>query len=146
MSGALFCTYIITACESIVTSLTFLFYIFSWTKTLCPHRHTCVYVLQMSTTRRQVMMESPRALGRLELTPGSGAVGVSPTTRLSGGHSAKETCGQRPLGPQGPARLNGCIPLSHQVAGHKYGVDTVGKYLPTLPLQLFFIIETDTEM
>nr|XP_040032595.1 inositol polyphosphate multikinase [Gasterosteus aculeatus aculeatus] len=80
----------------------------------------------MSTTRRQVMMESPRALGRLELTPGSGAVGVSPTTRLSGGHSAKETCGQRPLGPQGPARLNGCIPLSHQVAGHKYGVDTVG--------------------
>ncbi|KAL6094775.1 ipmk [Pungitius sinensis] len=80
----------------------------------------------MSTTRRQVMMESPRALERLELTPGPGAVAVSPTTRLSGGHPAKETCGQRPPGPQDPARLNGCIPLSHQVAGHKYGVDTVG--------------------
>ncbi|XP_037610368.1 inositol polyphosphate multikinase [Sebastes umbrosus] len=80
----------------------------------------------MSTTQRQVMMESSLALGRLELTPGSGAVGVSLTPRLSGGHPAKEKCGQRPLGPQGPAHLNGCVPLSHQVAGHKFGVDTVG--------------------
>ncbi|XP_029312072.1 inositol polyphosphate multikinase isoform X2 [Cottoperca gobio] len=66
------------------------------------------------------------ALGRLELTPSSGAVGVTLTPRLSGGHTAKEKCGQRPLGPQGQAHLNGCVPLSHQVAGHKYGVDTVG--------------------
>ncbi|XP_031694117.1 inositol polyphosphate multikinase-like isoform X1 [Anarrhichthys ocellatus] len=80
----------------------------------------------MSTSHRQVMMESSLALGRLELTPSSGAVGVSLTPRLTGGHPAKETCGQRPLGPQGPAHLNGCVPLSHQVAGHKYGVDTVG--------------------
>ncbi|XP_034415058.1 inositol polyphosphate multikinase [Cyclopterus lumpus] len=80
----------------------------------------------MSTTQRQVMMESSLALGRLELTPGSGAVGVSLSPRLSAGHPAKETCGQRPLGPQSPAHLNGCVPLSHQVAGHKYGVDTVG--------------------
>ncbi|XP_068439653.1 inositol polyphosphate multikinase [Clinocottus analis] len=80
----------------------------------------------MSTTQRQVMMESSLALGRLELTPGSGAVGVSLTPRLSGGYPAKEACGQRPLGPPCQAHLNGCVPLSHQVAGHKYGVDTVG--------------------
>ncbi|XP_070707886.1 inositol polyphosphate multikinase [Pempheris klunzingeri] len=61
------------------------------------------------------MMESSLALGRLELTP-----------RLSGGAPAKEKCGQRPPGPQGQAHLNGCVPLSHQVAGHKYGVDKVG--------------------
>ena len=73
------------------------------------------------------MMESSLTLGRLELTPSSGAVGVNLTPRLSGGHLAKETCGQRPLGPQGQAHLNGCVPLSHQVAGHKYGVDTVGE-------------------
>lgn len=72
------------------------------------------------------MMESSLALGRLELTPSSAAVGVSLTPRLSG-TPAKEKCGQRLLGPQGQAHLNGCVPLSHQVAGHKYGVDKVGK-------------------
>ncbi|XP_051273113.1 inositol polyphosphate multikinase [Dicentrarchus labrax] len=80
----------------------------------------------MSTTQRQVMMESSLALGRLELTPSSAAVGVSRTPRLSGGPPAKEKCGQRQLGPLGPAHLNGCVPLSHQVAGHKFGVDKVG--------------------
>uniref|UniRef100_A0A668AUZ7 Kinase n=1 Tax=Myripristis murdjan TaxID=586833 RepID=A0A668AUZ7_9TELE len=50
-------------------------------------------------------MESSLALGRLELTPSPAA---------------------RPVGPQAPAHLNGCVPLSHQVAGHKYGVDKVG--------------------
>ncbi|CAJ1080461.1 inositol polyphosphate multikinase [Xyrichtys novacula] len=80
----------------------------------------------MSTTQRQVMMESSLALGRLELTPSSAAVGVSLAPRLSGGPPAKEKCGQRQLGPQGQAHLNGCVPLSHQVAGHKYGVDKVG--------------------
>ncbi|XP_066519965.1 inositol polyphosphate multikinase [Hoplias malabaricus] len=29
-------------------------------------------------------------------------------------------------GPGSGPRLNGCVPLSHQVAGHKYGVDKVG--------------------
>uniref|UniRef100_A0A8D0A7Z4 Kinase n=1 Tax=Sander lucioperca TaxID=283035 RepID=A0A8D0A7Z4_SANLU len=71
-------------------------------------------------------MESSLGLGRLELTPSSGAGGVSLTPRLSGGHPAKDKCGQLPLGPQVQAHLNGCVPLSHQVAGHKYGVDTVG--------------------
>ncbi|XP_041818965.1 inositol polyphosphate multikinase isoform X1 [Chelmon rostratus] len=80
----------------------------------------------MSTTQRQVLMESSLALGRLELTPGSPAGGVSLTPRLCGGPPAKEKCGQRPQGPQGQAHLNGCVPLSHQVAGHKYGVDKVG--------------------
>ncbi|GAA6226514.1 inositol polyphosphate multikinase [Lates japonicus] len=80
----------------------------------------------MSTTQHQVMMESSLALGRLELTPGSAAVGVNLTPRLPGAPPAKEKSGQRPLGPQGQAHLNGCVPLSHQVAGHKYGVDKVG--------------------
>uniref|UniRef100_A0A4W6EK79 Kinase n=1 Tax=Lates calcarifer TaxID=8187 RepID=A0A4W6EK79_LATCA len=80
----------------------------------------------MSTTQHQVMMESSLALGRLELTPGSAAVGVNLTPRLPGAPLAKEKSGQRPLGPQGQAILNGCVPLSHQVAGHKYGVDKVG--------------------
>uniref|UniRef100_A0A3B4XUA9 Kinase n=1 Tax=Seriola lalandi dorsalis TaxID=1841481 RepID=A0A3B4XUA9_SERLL len=71
-------------------------------------------------------MESSLALGRLELTPSTAAVGVNLTPRLSGGPPAKEKSGQRPLGPQGQAHLNGCVPLSHQVAGHKYGVDKVG--------------------
>ncbi|KAM3860144.1 inositol polyphosphate multikinase [Diretmus argenteus] len=80
----------------------------------------------MSTTQHQVMMESSLALGRLELTPNPAAVGVSLAPRISGGPPAKEKSGQRPLGPQAPAHLNGCVPLSHQVAGHKYGVDKVG--------------------
>ncbi|TRY58144.1 hypothetical protein DNTS_014188, partial [Danionella cerebrum] len=29
-----------------------------------------------------------------------------------------------PEAPHG-AHLNGCVPLSHQVAGHKYGIDKV---------------------
>ncbi|XP_078479774.1 inositol polyphosphate multikinase-like [Lampetra planeri] len=56
-------------------------------------------------------MESSLALGRLELTQKTADVGKS---------------GQRPQGAPGPANLNGCVPLSHQVAGHKYGVDKVG--------------------
>ncbi|XP_028263683.1 inositol polyphosphate multikinase isoform X2 [Parambassis ranga] len=74
------------------------------------------------------MMESSLALGRLELTPGSAAVGVSLTPRLPGGSpSAKDRSGQRNQGQQQQqAHLNGCVPLSHQVAGHKYGVDKVG--------------------
>ncbi|XP_019938930.2 inositol polyphosphate multikinase [Paralichthys olivaceus] len=80
----------------------------------------------MSATQHQVMMESSLALGRLDLTSSPAAVGVSMTPRLPGGPPAKEKSGQRPTGPQGPAHLNGCVPLSHQVAGHKYGVDKVG--------------------
>uniref|UniRef100_A0A669C008 Kinase n=1 Tax=Oreochromis niloticus TaxID=8128 RepID=A0A669C008_ORENI len=56
-------------------------------------------------------MESSVALGRLELAPSSSAGGVPLTSRLPGGSQA---------------HLNGCVPLSHQVAGHKYGVDKVG--------------------
>lgn len=85
------------------------------------------FSLQMSTTQRQVLMDPSLALGRLELTPTSAAGGVSLTPRLSGGPPAKEKCGTRPLGTQGQAHLNGCVPLSHQVAGHKYGVDKVGE-------------------
>ncbi|XP_061612863.1 inositol polyphosphate multikinase isoform X1 [Phyllopteryx taeniolatus] len=73
--------------------------------------------------RHRVMMESSLALGRLEL---SAAVGVNITPCISPGASTKEMIAHRPVGTQGPAHLNGCVPLSHQVAGHKYGVDKVG--------------------
>ncbi|XP_016350970.1 inositol polyphosphate multikinase-like isoform X3 [Sinocyclocheilus anshuiensis] len=53
-------------------------------------------------------MDSSVALGRLEL--------ARPVT-------TRGSC--LPEGAQG-AHLNGCVPLSHQVAGHKYGVDKVG--------------------
>ncbi|XP_056889721.1 inositol polyphosphate multikinase isoform X2 [Takifugu flavidus] len=72
------------------------------------------------------MMESSLALGRLELNPCSAAVSVNLAQRLSGGPPALEKCVQRAQGPQAPTHLNGCVPLSHQVAGHKYGVDKVG--------------------
>lgn len=75
------------------------------------------------------MMESSLALGRLELTPNStpiSALGVNLTPRLSSGPPAIENCVQRPPGLQGHGHPNGCVPLSHQVAGHKYGVDKVG--------------------
>ncbi|KAM4715337.1 inositol polyphosphate multikinase isoform 2-T2 [Anableps anableps] len=62
-------------------------------------------------------MESTKALGKLELTPGLGAIGDSASMNKSG---------QQLLGPQDQAHLNGCFPLSHQVAGHKYGVNKVG--------------------
>uniref|UniRef100_A0A3B4FQW9 Kinase n=1 Tax=Pundamilia nyererei TaxID=303518 RepID=A0A3B4FQW9_9CICH len=69
-------------------------------------------------------MESSVALGRLELAHSSSAGGV--TSRLPGGAPPKEKPGQPPSGLQSQAHLNGCVPLSHQVAGHKYGVDKVG--------------------
>uniref|UniRef100_A0A8C1C8K7 Kinase n=2 Tax=Cyprinus carpio TaxID=7962 RepID=A0A8C1C8K7_CYPCA len=53
-------------------------------------------------------MDSSVALGRLEL--------ARPVTTHG-------SC--LPEGAHG-AHLNGCVPLSHQVAGHKYGVDKVG--------------------
>ncbi|KAM6896916.1 inositol polyphosphate multikinase [Xenentodon cancila] len=73
----------------------------------------------MSEAQHQLIMESAVALGKLDLVPGSGAAGVNSTP-------LKERSGQRLVRPQGPAPLNGCVPLSHQVAGHKYGVDKVG--------------------
>ncbi|XP_012731708.2 inositol polyphosphate multikinase isoform X1 [Fundulus heteroclitus] len=63
------------------------------------------------------IMESTKGLGKLELTPGLAAIGDSASTNKSG---------QQLLGPQDQAHMNGCVPLSHQVAGHKYGVDKVG--------------------
>lgn len=68
-------------------------------------------------------MESSITLGRLELSPGPAAVGVTGASRLSGLEPVSERGAQQ---HQGPAHLNGCVPLSHQVAGHKYGVDKVG--------------------
>nr|XP_057917330.1 inositol polyphosphate multikinase [Doryrhamphus excisus] len=70
----------------------------------------------------QMMMKSTLALGRLELTSST----VTMTPCISPGGATKQKSDQRPKEPQGPAHLNGCVPLSHQVAGHKYGVDKVG--------------------
>lgn len=81
----------------------------------------------MSTTHHRVMMESSLALGRLELTQKTADVGVNRSPQVSAGAPVKERSGQRPHGAPGPANLNGCVPLSHQVAGHKYGVDKVGE-------------------
>lgn len=65
------------------------------------------------------MTESTKALGKLELAPGLAAA--------AGDSASMNKSGQQLLGPQDQAHLNGCVPLSHQVAGHKYGVDKVGK-------------------
>uniref|UniRef100_A0A8C8E3G8 Kinase n=1 Tax=Oryzias sinensis TaxID=183150 RepID=A0A8C8E3G8_9TELE len=72
----------------------------------------------MSRTQHHLMMmESSVALGKPDLAPGS-AAGLDPVPRSSGGDPGKE--------PQDPPNLNGCVPLSHQVAGHKFGVDKGG--------------------
>lgn len=57
-----------------------------------------------------IIMDSSVSLGRLEL--------ARPLM-------TRGSC--LPEGAQS-AHLNGCVPLSHQVAGHKYGVDKVGQY------------------
>ena len=66
-------------------------------------------------------MESSLSLGRLELNS-SPTLGVNLSPRPSAGPPAEETGP-----PQGTSHLSGCVPLSHQVAGHKYGVDKVGE-------------------
>lgn len=71
-------------------------------------------------------MEPFVALGRLERSPGPVAVGVTGAPRLTGVTPKHEKSAPWHQGPQGHPHLNGCVPLSHQVAGHKYGVDKVG--------------------
>ncbi|KAK0154618.1 Inositol polyphosphate multikinase [Merluccius polli] len=68
-------------------------------------------------------MESSLSLGRLELNS-SPTLGVqlSPPGLSPPGPPLEED----PAPPQAASLLGGCVPLSHQVAGHKYGVDTVG--------------------
>lgn len=66
-------------------------------------------------------MDSSVTLGRLEL----GRAAVGPGARLNG-PGVKDRSAQQHAGPRaGPL---GCVPLSHQVAGHKYGVDKVGQF------------------
>ncbi|XP_061564602.1 inositol polyphosphate multikinase-like [Cololabis saira] len=81
------------------------------------------------------MMESAVSLGKLELLdPGPGPGGPGPP-----GPGPGPPGGARPHlepphlvpGEPGPhldpgPHLGGCVPLSHQVAGHKFGVDKVG--------------------
>lgn len=68
------------------------------------------------STQRQIV-DSSLALGRLEINRPMVNLG----TCLSGSVKEKEKGGSQ------AAHLNGCVPLSHQVAGHKYGVDKVGQ-------------------
>ncbi|MBN3302732.1 IPMK multikinase, partial [Amia calva] len=63
-------------------------------------------------------MDSSLSLGRLEIKSQM----VTLDSGLSGPGMEKKKKAQD--GPQ--AHLNGCVPLSHQVAGHKYGIDKVG--------------------
>ncbi|KAI5103077.1 inositol polyphosphate multikinase, partial [Silurus meridionalis] len=63
-------------------------------------------------------MDSSLTLGRLE----HGRAAVIPDARLNG-PGAKDRSAQNAGTRAGPL---GCVPLSHQVAGHKYGVDKVG--------------------
>ncbi|KAJ3607514.1 hypothetical protein NHX12_024565 [Muraenolepis orangiensis] len=74
-------------------------------------------------------MESSLSLGRLELNSSPTALlGVNLSPRLSSGPPPAAV--EKKKGPsQGASHLSGCVPLSHQVAGHKYGVDTVDLYL-----------------
>lgn len=64
------------------------------------------------------IMDSSVTLGRLEL----GRAAVSPGARLNGPGTKERGAQQQRAGPLG------CVPLSHQVAGHKYGVDKVGQF------------------
>lgn len=68
-------------------------------------------------------MDSSVTLGRLEL----GRAAVSPGARLNG-LGAKERSAQQQQHAEPRAGPLGCVPLSHQVAGHKYGVDKVGQF------------------
>ncbi|KAJ8284824.1 hypothetical protein COCON_G00036740 [Conger conger] len=71
--------------------------------------------VKMSTQHEIGLMDSSLALGKLEInSPGSLDISHSVTKK---GKTVQD-------GPQ--THLNGCVPLSHQVAGHKYGVDKVG--------------------
>ncbi|XP_035261750.1 inositol polyphosphate multikinase [Anguilla anguilla] len=69
--------------------------------------------VKMSTQHK--IMDSSLALGKLEINS-TGSLDIS--------HSVTNKGKTVQDGPQ--THLNGCVPLSHQVAGHKYGVDKVG--------------------
>ncbi|XP_076154165.1 inositol polyphosphate multikinase [Alosa pseudoharengus] len=69
----------------------------------------------MSTQHR--MMDTSLALERLEIT---GSVGNRGTC-VPGSVMREKT-----VQATAHTHLNGCVPLTHQVAGHKYGVDKVG--------------------
>jgi len=74
---------------------------------------------------------SSLSLGRLELNSSPATLGVThlgPRLSSPGGPLPGEERGPPPPPPpQGASHLSGCVPLSHQVAGHKYGVDKVGE-------------------
>ncbi|KAL2078368.1 hypothetical protein ACEWY4_026053 [Coilia grayii] len=69
----------------------------------------------MSTQHR--MMDTSLALERLEITSSVGNRG----TCVPGSVMREKT-----VKTAAHTHLNGCVPLTHQVAGHKYGVDKVG--------------------
>lgn len=73
-------------------------------------------MVKMSTQHQ--IMDSSLSLGRLEIKSGAG----SQEHGLSGPINEKDV----QVGLK--THLNGCVPLSHQVAGHKYGRDKAGQY------------------
>jgi hypothetical protein len=78
----------------------------------------CLKIIDLLMSTQRQTVDSSLALGRLEINSPMLNLG----TCLSG--SVKEKTAQ---GGSQAAHLNGCVPLSHQVAGHKYGVDKVGQ-------------------
>lgn len=83
-----------------------------------------VVCLFCALTKRHLrrIMDSSVTLGRLEL----GRAAVSPGALLNGPGARERSAQQQHTGTRsGPL---GCVPLSHQVAGHKYGVDKVGQF------------------
>ncbi|KAK3529440.1 hypothetical protein QTP70_031101 [Hemibagrus guttatus] len=67
-------------------------------------------------------MDSSVTLGRLEL----GRAAVSPGALLNGPGARERSAHQQQQHTGTRSGPLGCVPLSHQVAGHKYGVDKVG--------------------
>ncbi|KAM6951577.1 inositol polyphosphate multikinase-like [Aplochiton taeniatus] len=66
-------------------------------------------------------MDSSLFMGRLGVNSSIGSRG----SRLPGAQ-VKDKSVPPQVGSQPAAHLNGCVPLSHQVAGHRHGVDKVG--------------------
>ncbi|KAM9462514.1 inositol polyphosphate multikinase [Clarias gariepinus] len=74
-------------------------------------------------------MDSSVTLGRLELARAAATTtttAVSTGTRLNGPGAKERSAQQQQQHAVPRAGPLGCVPLTHQVAGHKYGVDKAG--------------------
>ncbi|KAK7919524.1 hypothetical protein WMY93_010808 [Mugilogobius chulae] len=75
------------------------------------------------------LQRSPRGSGELVFMCNNSmcaALILTGLTRADSGSCCRWGPRERYPAAPGAGHLNGCVPLSHQVAGHKYGVDKVG--------------------